>query len=223
MVDYEEAFRKPFTDLMKLVLGIVLSIIPIVQFVAYGFAIECSGVGKNKLSKKMPEWKDYVDYFVKGLISAIIGGIYLLPAIIVFAVGIGYAAASLATVFLGGNWGSLTGQMGGQNWMLALPSLLAAAPLILLGLLLMLVGSYFSPIAVLNYIKSKKFAKAFDFSQVYSKALSVKYLVVWIIAGVVSIVLNAVLSIIPWLGSAIAFFVAGVIAWSLYGQVYREK
>jgi hypothetical protein len=235
MVNYEEALKKPFTDLMKLAIGIVLSIIPIVQLIAYGFAIETSGVGKNKPSKGMPEWKDIVDYLIKGLMSTIISVIYAIPAMIVFAVGIGFAASSILTAFLGGaSSGALSslmagqtdsqlGQMFAQNWMMALPSLIAVAPLILLGLVLLLIASYMSPIAVMNYLKNKSFSKAFDFSWVFKKAATGNYFVVWIVAGVISIVLNAVLSFIPLLGSAIAFFVAGVIAWSLYGQVFREK
>jgi hypothetical protein len=236
MVNYEEALKKPITDLGKLVLGIILSIIPIIQLVAYGFAIECSGVGKNKPSKNMPVWKDYLDYFVKGLLSVIIMVIYALPAIILFSIGVGYAAISMITTIVGIMPQDLlnslmAGQVAGtqleqffsQNWMMMLPTLAAATPVILLGLVLLLVAAYVSPIAVLNYLKNKGFGKAFDFGAVFSKALTLKYFTIWIVAGVISVVLNAVLAFIPWIGSAIAFFVSGVITWSLYGQVFREK
>ena len=101
MVNYEEALKKPFTELGKLVLGIILSIVPIVNWIAQGFIIECSGLGKIKPSKKMPEWKDLPDLFVKGFLSYLIIFIYAIPAIIVFAVTIGYAAGSLMTAFVG--------------------------------------------------------------------------------------------------------------------------
>jgi hypothetical protein len=114
-------------------------------------------------------------------------------------------------------------QFFSQNWIMMLPTLAAAAPVILLGLILLLVAAYVSPIAVLNYLKNKGFGKAFDFGTVFSKALTLKYFTIWIVAGVISVVLNAVLAFIPWIGSAIAFFVSGVITWSLYGQVFREK
>jgi len=236
MVNYEEALKKPLTDLGKLVLGIILSIIPIIQLVAYGFAIECSGVGKNKPSKKMPEWRGYVEYFVKGLVAIIIAIIYAIPAILVLSIGIGYAAISMITTLVGIMPQDLlnslmAGQVAGtqleqfftQNWMLTLPTLAAAAPVILIGLILLLIASYASPIAILNYLKNKSFGKAFDFGFVFSKALTLKYFIIWIIVGLISIVLNAVLSFIPWIGSAIAFFVSSVITWSLYGQVFREK
>jgi hypothetical protein len=236
MVNYEEALKKPITDLGKLVLGIILSIIPIIQLVAYGFAIECSGVGKNKPSKKMPEWKEYLDYFVKGLVSIIIAIIYSIPAILVLSIGIGYAAISIMTTLVGIMPQELlnslmAGQVAGtqleqfftQNWMVTLPTLAAAAPVILIGLILLLIAAYASPIAILNYLKNKRFGKAFDFGFVFGKALTLKYFIVWIIVGLISIVLNVILSFIPWVGSAIAFFVSSVITWSLYGQVFREK
>jgi len=236
MVNYEEAIKKPFTDIGRLILGIVLSLIPIVNWIAQGFILESSGVGKTKPSKNMPEWKDLGDYFIKGFLSFVITFIYMLPAIILFISIAGYAAVSLMAAFGGvmpegfisamaaGNLprGEIA-QFFSQNWMLALPTLVNLAPLILLGLFLLLVAIYLSPIAILNYLKNKKFGKAFEFSFVFKKAFTIKYFIVWILAGVIGLVLKTILSFIPWIGAAITFFITGVIAYSLYGQVFREK
>jgi hypothetical protein len=236
MASYEEAIKKPFTDLGKLILGIILSIVPIVNWIAQGFILECSGIGKNKPSKKMPEWKDLGDYFVKGFLSYMIMFIYMIPAIIVFLIAIGYAAGSLMTTFIGVMpEGFMSSMMAGQvtneqvkqlisqHWMLALPTLITIAPLLLLGLILLLVAVYLSPIAVLNYLKNKRIGKAFDFNFVISKALKTNYFVAWLIAGIIAAILRAVLAFIPWIGFAISFFISGVIAYSLYGQAFREK
>jgi len=236
MVKYENALKKPFTDLGKLVLGIILSIIPIINWIAQGFILECSGAGKNKPSKKMPKWKGLGDLFVKGFLSYVITFIYMVPAIIVFLVTIGYAASFLMPALVGimpegfissMMAGQITGEDMGllmsQNWMLILPALTAVAPILLLGMILLLAAFYLSPIAVLNYLKNKRFGKAFDFSFVISKALTGKYLITWLIAGIITIILRSVLFYIPWIGSSIAFFISGVIAYSLFGQVFREK
>jgi hypothetical protein len=236
MIKYEEALKKPFTDLGKLILGIILSIIPVVNWIAQGFIIECSGLGKNKPSKKMPEWKDLGDFFVKGFLSKIIVLIYMIPAIIVFLITVGYAVGSLISAFAGVlPEGFMSSMMAGQvasveirqimshNWMLVLPTIITLAPLILLGLLLLLVALYLSPIAILNYLKTKRFGKAFDFNFVTSKAFTSKYFIVWLITGIIVAILNAILAFIPWIGSAIAFFISGVIAYTLFGQVFREK
>jgi len=236
MVNYEESLKKPFSDLGKLIIGIILSVIPIVNWIAQGFIIESSGIGKNKPSKNMPEWKDSWDYFVKGLLSYIIAFIYAIPAIIVLVIAFGYAITSLFSTFMGVMpEGFMSSMMAGQvpkgeiaqimsqNWILALPTITRAAPLILLGLLLLLVAAFLSPVAVLNYLKNKKFEKAFDMNFITKKAFTAKYFVVWLAAGIITLVLKAVLSFIPFLGFAIAYFISGVIAYSLYGQVYREK
>jgi len=236
MIDYEGSLKKSFTDFGKLVIGIILSVIPIIQLFAYGFAIECSGVGRNKPSKKMPDWKNYVDYLVKGIIAVIIAFLYAIPAILVLSIGVGFAAISIMTTLVGimpqDIMNSLmAGQLAGtqleqffsQNWVATLPSLVAVAPVILVGLILLLIAAYASPMAVLNYLRHKDFKKAFDFAFVFGKVFTLKYFVVWILVGLITVVLNAVLSFVPWIGSAIAFFVSSVIAWSLYGEVYREK
>lgn len=236
MVNYEDAIKKPFTEMGKLVLGIILSIIPIVNWIAQGFILECSGVGKNKPSKKMPEWKDLGDYFVKGFLSYVIMFIYMIPAIIVFMAAIGYAAFSFMAMFSGMASQEMINSMAAsqmsrpelaqfisQNWILLLPTLIAVAPLLIIGLILLLGAAYFSPIAVLNYIKNKKFGKAFDFNFVFKKSFTANYFIVWIIAGVIGMVLKAILGFIPWIGFAIAYFISGVIAFSLFGEAFREK
>jgi hypothetical protein len=52
MVNYTDAFEKPFTDIKNLLIGILLSIIPVISWFAVGFQMKCSGVGKSKYSKK---------------------------------------------------------------------------------------------------------------------------------------------------------------------------
>ena len=102
MVSYEEALKKPFSDIKTLVIGIVLSIIPIVNStIVTGFAIESSGLSKTKSSKKMPEWKNWGHLFVQGLSAVVIQIIYLLPAILVLLVGFGLALGDISTVLLG--------------------------------------------------------------------------------------------------------------------------
>lgn len=236
MVDYEEAIKKPFTDLGKLVLGIILGIIPIINWIVQGFIIENSGVGKNRPSKKMPEWKDLGDYFVKGFLSYVIIFIYMIPALVVFIVAFGYAAASLTTAFVGilpeGFFRSMmTGQTTraeisqilSQHWMLIMPTIITLAPLILLGLVLLIIAIYLSPMGILNWLKNKKFGKAFDLSVVARKAFTVDYLIAWVIVGVIAVIIKEVLFFLPWIGQSIAFFVSGIIAYTLFGQIYREK
>jgi hypothetical protein len=228
-MNYEVAIKKPFTDLGKLAIGIVIGVIPIINWIARGFTLECSGVGKYKYSKGMPEWKDIWYYFVKGLASYIIAFVYALPAIIVF---------SLTAVYAIGSYVALGGLMPGwnnaipdqlfrnwvmQNWTQFAPVLAAMAPLVILGAVLLFLGLYAYPIGVLNYLKTKSFGKAFDMKVVKATAMNKKYFLAWVASGVIAIAVNAVGSLIPIIGTSVAFFISGVIAWDLFGQAFAKK
>ena len=236
MVNYEESFKKPFTNLTKLVIGIILSFIPIVHWIARGFTIESSGLGKSKPSPKMPEWKNFGHLFIRGLLADIIFFIYALPAIIIFAVGIGITIASVFStvagsflptdffqaVRMGQFQDGMMRQMILQNWPMLLPAILTAVPLFLLALVLLLFASFVSPIAILNYVKTNKFSEAFNFSFVCKKVCNGKYFIVWLIVIILTGILGAILSYVPVIGKAAAFFITGVIGFTLYGQVFRE-
>ena len=237
MVNYEEALKKPFTNLTKLVVGIVLSIIPIVNWIAKGFILECSGVGKIKPSKEMPEWENWGNLLVKGLLSDIIFLIYMIPAILVFVVGAGLTIMAFMSGFLGSMMTpelmsqvktgevppAIIGQIISQNWAMALPALITLAPIMLLALFLCVIALYLTPIAVLNYIKTNKFSEAFKLNLILKKTLTGNYFVVWLVVVIITAIAMAILLFIPFLGKAIAVFVSGVIAYTLYGQIYREK
>jgi len=232
MVNYGEAIKKPFTDLVKLLIGIVLSLIPIVHWFAKGFILESSGLGKTKRSSKMPEWKNWGNFFIKGLVSDIIMLIYMIPAIIVFVVGAGLTILSLIATFFGTAIPPemLTGetspevmeQMISQNWVLALPALISALPIVLLAVILALIAFYIAPIAILSYVKSNKFSEAFSLGSVFKKAFTGQYFVVWLVVLIITAIVGFILSFIPIIGAAVTAFIMGVMAYSLYGQVYKE-
>jgi hypothetical protein len=236
MVNYEEAVKKPFTDLGKLFLGAVLSAFPILNWISQGFVLECSGVGKNRPSRKMPDWKGFKDMIVKGFLSYLVIFVYAIPAIIVFSISVGYAFASLFPTFLGMlpegvSTSASTGmaQMFSQNWMQLLPTLFSMSivliPMIALGIVLLLAAVYMSPIAILNYIKNRKFEKAFDLGFVMKKTFTIKYLFAWLMAIIIAMVIKSVLTIWlgAWIGAATTIFISSTIAFSLFGQVFREK
>lgn len=236
MVDYEVAIKKPFTDLTKLIIGIILSIIPIMNWIAKGFIIECSGLGKNKPSKKMPEWKNWGYLFIKGLASDIIFLIYLIPAFLAFLMGAGFAISSIASAFMGmvppeyidetSPGPRVMRDIIQQNWIVAAPRLVALAPMLLTGLILALIALYLTPMAVMNYLKKKRFSAAFNLGLVIKKTLTIKYFVAWlviiILTMIIAAILTAILWFIPGFGALIAMFIMGVFSYSLYGQVYKE-
>ena len=221
-VDYEQAIKKPFTDIAKLIIGIVLSIIPIIHWLAKGFTLECSGVGKTKPSKKMPEFKEWWYLFIRGFASDIILVIYAIPAILVFIVAAGTFLGSLAQSAMMGTEAEVMTELISQNWYKALPSLIELAPIMIVDFILFLIAIYLTPIAVLNYLKTKKFSEAFNFGKITKKAFTGDYFINWLIVVVITAIVGFILSWIPIVGPQIALFITGVIGYSIYGQVFRK-
>jgi len=218
MVDYTISIKRPFSDITKLVIGIVVSIIPIVNLIAIGYQLNCA---KTAMKRKfdLPEWTDIGGLLVKGLLALVIGLIYaIIPlGVIVFAGGT-FAYAIWSAVMTGATP--------------AIGSLLIGAGIgLLVGLLLLLFVAYIAPIAVLKYITTDKFGEAFDIGGVLGKAFSVSYFVSWLVAVVYSLIVSIIAGILvgwipllgPFLSMAISSFIGGVTAWTIFGQVYSEK
>ena len=158
MVNYRIALKKPFTDLSKLLIGIAISLVPVVRWVAKGFILECSGLGKSKRLKKMPEWRNFWELFVKGFLSDLILLVYALPAMVIF----GLTIASLAFLHLESLTSSeFLAALGAENLAFVRELFQNLTTPMLLGVVVafaeLLIALYITPIAVLNYVKTKKF------------------------------------------------------------------
>ena len=214
-MDVATALKKPFTDIKKLIIGTVLGIIPVVNFFTMGFALECSGLGKNKKSATMPEWDDWGDYFVKGLLAFVVSILYALPGGLVILFGLGGAFFSMM------GKGLFTGMMSGN--MTGLFSTLATfGPVIFVGGLLLLLGAYLSPAGILSYLQSRDFGKAFAFGTIFAKAFSGAYFAAWIVGLLMSLVIAIVLGMIPIVGGMIGLFVVSVFYYTLLGEAYAS-
>lgn len=206
MVDFETAFKRPFTDIKKLVIGIVLQVIPIVNLLALGYQLNCARTAMSK-DFKLPEWEDWGKLFVKGLLAMVITVIYLLPALIVLIASVGMA------------FFTALGARGSNIIAIAMGSIGIGA---LLGFLLMLLAAYVLPAAILSYVRDDNVGSAFKFKAVSKRAFKVDYLVVWIVTTIYEITLIAILSVIPIMGSAAGAFIASVTSMTAFGEVYPE-
>jgi len=213
---------------VKLIIGIIVSIIPILNWCAKGFAIESSGLSKTKASVKMPEWKNWWNLFIKGLAADIIFLIYMIPTIIVIGAVISSLIASLGSALLSTGLAPWTMTTQQQNRFVVV--LLSAVisefktllPAIVLMFILAILAIYLTPMAVLNYVSKRRFSAAFDLGTVFKKAFTSRYFVSWLLVAVVTLVLVGILSLIPIIGAAIGIFVMRVAAYTIFGQVFRE-
>jgi hypothetical protein len=236
MVDYESAIRKPFGDASKLIIGIIVSLVPVINFFSMGFILESTGFGKTKKSKKMPDWKNWPNLFVRGFFGFLVSFVYVLPALVFFALAFGVAVFSMMANVMAPVISSdfieaaindqiepsFFTNMFSENWPSAISSIMRATPLFIVGGLLYLVGIYLTPIGIVNYMKKKKISAAFDLRKVVKTGFTSKYFVVWFVNALISMFALWLLLIIPVLGGSVHFFIIGLITYSLYGDVLRE-
>jgi len=204
MVDYKKAFGRPFTDWKNLLIGIVISAIPIVCLISFGYILKSTV--KNPTGN-LPAWEDFGDLFVKGLFAVLISLIYILPALIILLIfGLPLMRSAMS--------GDPLGMMGGA---------VGLGFGVLVALLVLLIISYFIPAAVLSYAAHGKFNAAFDFNAISKKVFTGKYALAWLIGIVYSVLLVSVLSKIPYVGMVIGGFIGSVTMYSLIGQVVKTK
>lgn len=236
MVDYESAFRKPFTDAKKLLIGILLGMLPVVNWFSKGFVLECSGLGKNKPSKKMPAWKDFGDLFFKGFLAAAISMVYMLPAAIIFIFSGFYIVLAVLRHFIGSiipiellekaatdsAAQDAVARIVESNWAAVIPLILKFVPIMVLGAVLVLIAFYLIPAATLAFLDKKRFTAAFNLPLVFKKAFTVHYFLVILVLMGIWMIGAMITRFLPIIGGAILFFISGVIGYSLLGEAYKK-
>jgi len=211
LVNYAKAFKRPFLDIKKLIIGILLSFVPIINFFATGYLLECAkgvAVKKKKKNYALPEWQNWGSLFVSGLLFYVISFIYMLVPFAIF-------------------WAGMAKAMGGITQLLAAKN---AAPQIITTMgayaitagVLFVALSYFMYMALVNFAVKGKFKAAFS-AEVFKKAFTMNYLGVWALMMLFWIATSWLLSFVPYVGAAIASFVTGIIMFTAFGEAYIES
>jgi hypothetical protein len=236
MVDYLEALKRPFSDMKKLLVGIILGGIPLVNLIVVGYTLVCTSLTKIKVEKdNLPEWENYGDLFMKGLIAAIIGFILFIPnSLVLFGAFETIVTSPTVNQMLGGispdTWNRIfAGEISemqmqdwfAQNWTQFVPLVVSATPYIILGIIFGLVASYILPVIVLEWLKEDSFTAGFRWD-VVKKTLSMDYLVNWIVVGIFGMIMSALFSRVPLLGTGIVVFVTGVFSYTVFAEIYEQ-
>ncbi|ABR54929.1 conserved hypothetical protein [Methanococcus vannielii SB] len=211
-MDFKPAFRFPLSDdnaFKKMIIGSILSIIPVLNLISLGYAIETL---ENILNSKdeLPNWDFLGRKFIKGLFTMVIYFIYMLiPFMIIFFLGGSsiYAIFSgIESLFMGGIFGFLF--------------------TVLLVLFTTLIIGFIVPMAILNYTASGEFFSAFHFFEIINK-ISLKvsdYILMYLLLILLSIGLRFI-AIIPIIGLIIImvmnFYFSLVFAYIL-GKIYLK-
>lgn len=163
--------------------------------------------------KGLAAWSDLGEIVVKTVFALIIGFVYLIPAIIVFLLGIGAAALNLVSGFSPDKIFS---------------AIATAGPLVLIALVLAIAASYLTPMALMLFLKSGKIGSAFDFGGVFKKAFTGKFLAAWLVSVILSVILGFISASLSWvfvLGWIITGFLAYVIqvsVFTIYAETFKE-
>ena len=236
MVDFVEALKRPFSDTKKLLIGSLLGIIPIVNFTVIGYTLVSTGFTKEEVKKDgLPEWANYGDLFMKGLVAVIIGIILFLPAALVLlgTLGIVIISPALSLIFGGlpiETWDKLiAGQITelqiqdwfAQNWTQFIPLFINAVPFLLLGAVLALLAYYIMPAALLGWLKEDRFSAAFSW-KVLKMTATLDYLVNWLIVGFLGGIVSSLLGWIPFLGMGITMYARGVFSYTVFAEIYER-
>ncbi len=80
-MDIQELLKKPFADVKKLVIGSLIGLVPVLDFVLLGY-----GFDNYREPKKLPEFR-LGDQFILGLKFVLVALIYLIPAMVLMAAG----------------------------------------------------------------------------------------------------------------------------------------
>jgi len=186
-----------------------LSFLLVPLFFVYGYvlrAIRGTLDGENE----PPVFDEWGELLIEGVQGWIIGIVYMLVPLVVGSVTVGSAILSVAT---------------GSDVGLALTQMFIG---FVVTTALALVFGYVAVAAIVNFAREERFGAAFDFALIKDVLTTQSYAVAWllsvavfIVAGIITGLLNSIPVIGFFLGSFVTFY-AGVVAARLWADGFAE-
>jgi hypothetical protein len=208
-LDIGRSFTYMFEDeswIMKIVIGGILLVIPIVNFMVLGYMLEALKRSVDGMDIPLPEWDDFGGKFMKGLMVFVIGLVYSIPAIIIWCCSFGLLP--------------LVGDNDTLGTMMGLVSSCGSCLVFIWAIVVAVVW----PAALIRYSVTEEFMSAFQFGELFSfiSANVANYIVAIILTGVA--VMVAYLGLIAcFIGVLFTMFWAYLVMAHLLGQVQRES
>jgi len=213
MVDVKKALTFPFNDqnwVVKLLIGLVLTIIPIVNFFSMGYVYEVFKKVVNKQEPFLPEWDNWGDLFKKGLMLFLIALVYAIIPAILFGAGMGMISRA-----------AMMGAYGyGQP---AVGSGIFGGLLAFVGGALLLIVELMLPMVFAHYAKNNEnFGSAFKIGEIISNIFKVigDYLLAIVVLIGIAIVIGLVMMIpiLGWIAYILAIFYIFLVAFVLFAM-----
>jgi len=216
-MDFGKAFSFMFEDpdwVKKVLLGGVISLVPILNFAATGYSLEVTRRVIHNEPRPLPEWDDIGGKLVKGLLYTVIAFVYALPILLLVCLMQGGLAV------LGGAASSSSRSSDAAGGAAAIISICFSCLMLIYGIFMGIV----LPAAIGNYAAKDQFGAAFRFGDIVS--LVQKNISVYLMVLVIEIAAALVASIVGSIACGIGILFTGF--WSLLvigfatGQAYRE-
>jgi len=216
MVELQKVFSYPFKDdewPLKLLIGIALSLVPIVNFFAIGYAYVIFKTALRREELFLPEWDNWRELFINGFKVFVVAFCYFfIPALFLL---FGIALVGTAAIF--------SEEIQNVEQMVII-----GVFLFLGGGLLYLVALVLSPMAITLFARSNdNFGEAFRLGEIISRIQKVlgDYLLALLII-IAAVFVIAVASMVPFLGFFISiastFYLYYLVYFSLFGSVCAD-
>jgi hypothetical protein len=210
-MEFGKSFTYVFEDedwIMKILLAAVIAFIPIVGPLAVaGWGVEIAKRVIHKDPEPLPNWSDFVNYLIKGLVVLLIGFVYMLPVILVQSCGSG-------AIIAGSESGDYALETAGNIVMICF-SCLTFIYAVLMGVII--------PAAIGNYASTGEVGAGFRFGEVFGliKAAPAAFLMV-LVGGFLAAMITFIGLIACIIGVFFTAAYAGAINAHLIGQAYYE-
>lgn len=216
-MDIGKSFTYVFDDpnwIMKLVIGGLVSLVPIVNFAALGYMVTVLKNVADGQAQPLPEWSNFGDYFMKGLYVFVGALIYAAPIILVYC-------CMIVLGIVAGMGASGNSDAGGA--LAGLVSILSMCLWCLVMLFILVIAVMF-PAALTRYAVSNQLNVFWDFRgnfDLISKNLTnyiIAILITWVAGFVAGF--GFILCII---GVIFTSFWAQLVGAHVYGQFWRAS
>ncbi len=205
-MDIGRAFTFVFDDedwIKKILIGGIVTLIPIVNFIAFGYGVRLLRNVSRGEAKPLPEWDDWGGDFVRGALIFVAVLVYMLPLIVLSIFG------AIVTAIAADAFGDVGGVAGlclfGINCLSVIWGILVAL---------------WMPAAIIRYAREEQFGAFFQFSEIWaliSNNLGTygMAILVSIIAGIV----GGLGTIACGIGVIFTTFYGNMVSMHAYGQV----
>jgi len=224
-MDIGKSFSYPFEDdswLSKLLIGALVSAVPVLNFAWLGYIADLIKNVMDSASRPLPEWGDFGNKFVKGLLLWLAGVVYSLPALV-------FACIPLGFVFL---------TVPSENS--DLQDTLAAAFTgigLILGCIILIYAlalSFYFPAVYINFARKETLGSCFEFGEIMRivSTNTSRYLTAWlvsivagIVVGIILGIVGAVVGLIPCVGWIVGWLVGaigGVYIFTIFAHLFGQ-